>query len=440
MEPTGNGRELSRAWQAVLGRLEVEVNKHNFNTWLRDTRPLHASGNIVTVQARTAMNCDWLNQRLSVVVHRAASAIFGDDVRIEFVPRGAESPAEPASLDAAVPAPQPPAGPLVGCVNSAYTFHEYLPADGNRLALQSCVALLDDPDLRISPVVIFGAPGLGKTHLLHALAGSASVAGWPVACLSAEEFTNRFMTALRGGKLEDFQKSLRGVRLLIIDDLQYLAGKTGTLDELVHTIDAVTNAGGHVVVASERHPFDLDLPERLASRLAGGIVTRVEPFVMGERRRFIEQAARRHRVALPAWAIERIAGCEAPSVRLLQGAVNAAVSLQRSEMLAERDLDAALTRISIAAVSPGALEDRCLLDTIARYFEVGMDDLIGRSRKPLLTQARAIAVAALKDRGRSNADVAEVLGGRDRSTISQAAERGRELLGAEPRLRSQLAG
>jgi chromosomal replication initiator protein len=438
MEPLGNGRELSRAWQAVLGRLEVEVNKHNFNTWLRDTRPLHASGNVVTVQARTAMNCDWLNQRLTVVVHRAASAIFGDDVRVEFVPRGAEPPAEAPSPEA--PPAQPAAGPLVGSVNSIYTFQAYVPADGNRLALQSCVALLDDPDLRISPVVIFGAPGLGKTHLLHALAGRATAAGWAVACLSAEEFTNRYMMGFRGGKLEEFQRALRGVRLLIIDDLQYLAGKTGTLDELVHTIDAVTNNGGHVVVASERHPFDLDLPDRLASRLAGGIVTRVEPFLLAERRRFIEQAARRHRVALPGWAIERIAGCEAPSVRLLQGAVNAAVSLHRSEMLDQRNLDAALTRISVAAVSPGALEDRCLLDTIARYFEVSLDELTGRSRKPLLTQARAIAVAALKERGRSNADVAEVLGGRDRSTISQAADRGRELLEAEPRLQSQLAG
>src|SRR5690349_22138023 len=113
MEPLGTGRELSHAWQAVLGRLELEVNKHNFNTWLRDTRPLHLAGNLVTIQARTAMNCDWLNQRLSVVVHRAAASIFGDDVRIEFVPRGVEMPGAPSGEQPA----RPPAanGPLVGC-------------------------------------------------------------------------------------------------------------------------------------------------------------------------------------------------------------------------------------------------------------------------------------------------------------------------------------
>src|SRR4029079_8533260 len=118
-----------------------------------------------------------------------------------------------------------------------------------------------------------------------------------------------------------------------------------------------------------------------------------------------EQTARRLRAALPGWAIERIAGCEAPSVRLLPGAVHAAVSLQRTEMLDQRNLDGALTRISIAAVSPAELEDRCLLDMIARYFEVTLDDLTGRSRKPLLTQARAIAVASLKERGRSNTEI-----------------------------------
>ncbi len=137
---------------------------------------------------------------------------------------------------------------------------------------------------------------------------------------------------------------------------------------------------------------------------------------------------------------DRIAGCEVPSVRVLQGAVHGAVALQRNNLLDLRRLDAELTRISVGDCSPGALEDRALLDIIARYFEVTFDELAGRSRKLPIGNARAIAVAALKERGRSLSEIALILGNRDRSTISQLAERGRTLLHDETSLQDRLAG
>jgi chromosomal replication initiator protein len=308
------------------------------------------------------------------------------------------------------------------------------------VAFESCTALVETADLRISPVVVFGAPGMGKTHLLHALACRAAAIGRRVVCLHAEEFTTRYLTAIRGGEMEEFQATVRAADLLLIDDLQYLTGKKGTLDELVHTIDAVTNNGGHVVVASERHPFDLELPDRLSSRLAAGLVTRIEPFRLAERREFIEHLARQLRVALPSWAIERIAGCEVPSTRVLQGAVHAAVALARGERLSLARLDAELTRLSLAELSPCGFDDRTLLEVIARHFETTFDELAGRSRAAAVASARAVAVSALKGRGRSLSEIAAVLGKRDRSTISQLQARGRQLLEREPALRERLAG
>jgi chromosomal replication initiator protein len=357
------------------------------------------------------------------------------------VPQGSKE-GEPSCLPEGDSEPQAPqqSGQIVGNVNRSFTFERYLEADGNRLAYESCASLVEPIDFRISPVVIFGAPGMGKTHLLHALACRAAAEGWDVACLSAEEFTTRYMSALRRHDAADFQSSLRGVRLLIIDDLQYIAGKRATQDELVHTIDAVVNNGGYVVMASELHPLEIDLPDRLASRLAAGIVTHVEPFRLPDRKLYIERLAREARVSLPTWAVERIAGCEVPSVRVLQGAVHAAVALQRVNALDLRRLDAELTRISVTAECPGVLEDRALLDTIARHFEVTLADLTGRSRKMPIGNARAIAVAALKQRGRSLSEIAGILGDRDRSTISQLGERGRELLEADGALQQRLAG
>ncbi|MEO9254752.1 MAG: DnaA/Hda family protein [Tepidiformaceae bacterium] len=437
-------RELARAWNAVLGRLELEVNTHNFDTWLRGTKAVRCEGNTLIVEARTEFNCDWLNQRLAVVVERAVCNVFPVELNVLFVPQGSRQEDASAPIEEPVHNATPErgqrGGSIVGNVNCSFTFDRYLAADGNRLAYESCTSLVDPVDFRVSPVVIFGTPGMGKTHLLHALACRAAADGWSVACLSAEEFSNRYMAAVRRNDVEDFHGSLRGVRLFMLDDLQYIATRQGTQNELVHTIDAVTNGGGYVVLASELHPLDLNLADRLASRLAAGIITRVEPFQMADRKLYIERLAREARVSLPTWAIERIGWCEAPSVRVLQGAVHAAVALQRANILDLRRLDAELARISVTDSSPGVLEDRALLETIARHFEVTLEQLIGRSRKAALTPARAVAVAALQERGRSLSELALVLGDRNRSTISGLGNRGRKLLEGDTDLQRRLAG
>jgi chromosomal replication initiator protein len=434
-------RELARLWNAVLGRLELELNPHNFNTWLRGTHVLRFEGTRLVVEARTSFNCDWLNQRLITVVQRAAGHVFGSDLSVLFVPDGMLAAlALPAASDQAMGALSVPTVSILGTLNRSYRFESYLAAEGNRLAYESCLAIVEPMDFSVSPVVIFGAPGVGKTHLLHALAHRAAAAGWPVACLSAEEFTTRYMTALRHKDVEPFQTTFRLVKLLVIDDLQYVAGKRATQDELVHTIDAVVNGGGYVVCASELHPLDIDLPDRLASRLAAGIVTRVEPFCAGERKTFIEQLARERRTSLPAWAADRIAGCEVPSARVLQGAVHAAIALQQRGLLDMRRLDAELTRISMSAVCPGAFEDRVLLDVVARYFETTFDELVGRSRKLPVGQARAVAIAALKERGRTLSGIARTLGDRHPSTISELVDRGQQIIATDATLRSALAG
>jgi len=443
-------RDLSRRWQAVLGRLQLEVAPHNWETWLKHTRALRWERGTLIAEARTAFNCDWLEQRLGPLIARLVEENFGAGTAVAFVPLGVVKPIEAATDEQTLggvgtvtaTARRHAAGDYLGTVNTVYTFDRYLPAKGNRIALTSCLNLVSAGDSPISPVVLYGAPGMGKTHLLHAVANKAASEGWSVACLSAEQFATRFLTALRAGdqSIAEFQETLRGMRLLVIDDLQYLAGREGTLRELVHTIDAVGHGGGHVLVASEVHPQEMGLPERLESRLTGGIVTLVEPFLVAEQRAFIEHLSREHRVSLPAWAVERMAGCELPSVRVLQGVVHAAIAMQRSGILDARRLDAGLVRVAITAVAPRCNADRELLDAIAEYFAVTFEDLVGRDRTEPIATARAVAVAALKERGRSFQAIATTLGDRDRGTVRESSARGRRLLDADPVLRSRIAG
>jgi chromosomal replication initiation ATPase DnaA len=185
--------------------------------------------------------------------------------------------------------------------------------------------------------------------------------------------------------------------------------------------------------------MELDLPERLASRLSAGITIGIQPFMAGERRRFVEMLARESDVALPAWAIDRITGIEAPSARVLQGAAQAAIALGRHGLLDLAQLDAQLVRVAAAEAFPGAFAERDLLEAVARHFELCFDDLTSESRKPAVTAARAVAAAILQERGRSLSQIGEVLA-RHRSTIKGLAERGRLLLDRDGSLRARLAG
>ncbi len=435
-------RDLTWDWDSVLGRLRVNMNPRNFETWLEGTRAVRIDGDLLVVEARSAFMCDWLNERMNVVVEHAVAKIFARELRVRFVPRGSGGRAP--ERDATPPGVGQPDTPgsrvLIGSLNAQYTFDRYLPAEGNLLAYETCRAVLDPDEFSFNPIVVYGSPGMGKTHLLHAVAAQALRQGWSVACLSAEGFTNRYQQALRDRAMPEFQGELRAVRLLIIDDLQYVAGKTGTQNELVHTIDAVLTAGGYVVIGSEVHPNTMGLPDRLSSRISSGMSAAIGPFMAEERRAYIERVAREARVSLPGWAIERIGGCESPSVRLLNGVVTTAIGLQRTGQLELRTLDAALVCMTTNAVSPGVLDDRATLALIARHFEVTFEELVGRSRKGAVGEARAVAAVALRNRGRSLSEVASLLGGRDKTTVKAISLRGQEILNGRPALRLELAG
>jgi chromosomal replication initiator protein len=444
--------ELVRSWRAVLGRLELQMNPHSFETWLRGTEPLRLDGRQLIIEARHGVSCEWLNGRLSCIIDRAVGAIFGEDVRASFVPRSLTPVAAPVSLsqmpslaiDGTPAAPDAPvAAPagVLGALNHHYTFDRYLRATGNQVALEACLALVGPEPQPASPVVMFGAPGLGKTHLLHALAARAHSQGWPVACLGAEEFTNRYQAALRSKQVEAFQEAVRSVRLLVVDDLQYLPGRPATIDEFVHTIDAITNAGGVVACASERDPAGLDLPPRLVSRLKAGVLAMMEPLASIDRRAYVNARAREHRLSLPAWAIDRVAACEVPSIRVLQGAVNTALMLQRTGQMDPASLDAHLVRFcGAAAAAPAALDQHGLIEAVAAHFAVTFEELIGRTRRRPVTEARAVAMAALIERGQSLSQVGVLFSNRDRSTVKEASDRGRELLESDPVLRARLVG
>ena len=430
-----DARDLARTWHGVLGQLQLGMGPHLFATYLKQTRIVCVEGETCVVEASTPFACDYLEQRIAPLVLDLLSAAIGSVRAVRFIPRTMAGSAE-ALTDAAAPVAGRPG--VIGLINRQFTFERYVTAGGNRLALECCrsVASGETPS---GPIVLYGLPGMGKSHLLHAMAGVLS-ATRAVACLNAEEYTNRYMAAYRDHAIPAFQAEMRNVGLFVLDDLQYLAGREAMQGELVHTIEAICNGGGIVAVASEQNPLELNLLDRLASRLSQGFVARVERFEWCERREFASRTAIERSVELPEWALDRIAGLEGASVRTLQGAVNSATMLARAGALELSRLDTELCRVALTAAAPPAMSDREVVEAIGAHFQATYEEITGRGRTAGVRDARAAAFAALKERGRSNAQVAAVLGKRHRSTISQAAERGRALLAGNVPLRAFLAG
>lgn len=435
-------RELGRTWQAVLGHLQLELNRSSFQAWLCGTRPVAIERGCLLVETPNAIHVDWMNSRFSTTVRRALAAVQDEPLEVRFVPRGTgAAPASGAAVQLPPPVDPARAGTLTaGRVDARLTLDCYHTSPANQVAYDACAAILESPAAAPSPVAIWGAPGLGKTHLLHGLALRALDAGWSTACISAEAFTSAFQDALRARDVTAFKASLRDVRLLIVDDLQYFAGKRATQEELGHTIDAVMHNGGHVVVAGELHPMALNLAERLATRLGSGITTRIEAFQAPDRRAFVESLIRDARASLPPWAIDRLAAPANLSIRLLRGAVATALARQRSGLLDPARLDGDLAAIELRDQSTSARTPADILAVVAAHFGTTTDQLAGRSRNATVASARAVAAAALKDQGLSLAEVAVVLGGRNRTTLSPVVQRGRQLLAVDDVLRARLAG
>ncbi len=425
-------RDLARTWQGVLGRLQFDVSPHSFSTWLQPTTPLGFDGDTLLVRTPFAFHLAWLQKQFGTVLRRALIGEVGRDVDLRFVGDN-EQPAPARTADAPPPAPRG--------VNTSLTFASYMPSCGNEPALQACRDLSGhDGCTPISPILIWGAPGLGKTHLLHATANRAIEHGERVVVLTGEEFANGYQDSIRATNVGAFRDEVRSATLFILDDLQGLVGYTGTQKQLRETIDSVTNRGGHVVLASETHPRSLNLVESLASRIYGGLVVGMGEILPGERRAFVEHTARNHRASMPPWCVERIAAFPTGSPREIKGVVHRAINLDRCGRLAEEALDQELAQTVITAAARRAMTPEAIIEAVASCFETTGADICGRSRKGGLREARAVAMAALADSGRSLSQIGALIGKRDPSTVSPLVEKGRALLAGMPEVRAKLAG
>jgi chromosomal replication initiator protein len=415
-----------QAWQSVLGQLQMEMPRASFDTWVRDTRPVSYQNGMLTIGVRNAYARDWLENRLASTVNRLLGGILNGSVAVSFVVHGndKEIEAEETPLSQAEAASAPEQNSRNSTLNPRYIFETFVVGSGNRLAHAACLAVAEKPARAYNPLFVYGGVGLGKTHLLHAIGNACHARGLSVLYVSSEEFTNDMIGAIRTHTNQAFREKYRSADVLLVDDIQFIAGKESTQEEFFHTFNTLHGQDKQIIVSSDRPPKSLvTLDERLRSRFEWGLTADIQPPDLETRLAILRSKAERTGRQVSDDILESIARRVQSNIRELEGALN--------RILAYADLSgSSLTPNLVEAALADLLPQRSdiapakVIELVAKEWQVSVDALIGRDRSQKIAQPRQVAMYLLrKETDSSLPQIGEALGGRDHTTVMYAIEK-----------------
>jgi chromosomal replication initiator protein len=442
-----------QVWQRVLSRLQLDTGAAHFDTYLRGTRGLayDPGASVIRVAAANPFHVPWLEGKLGSAIHTVVADVIGGPVRVEFVtdavaqPDGQPRRRRPAPLLAPLdepptsanrgserpraesyppPVQRPRAGGQAGTVapfNARYTFDNFVVGQSNRLAHAASLAIVDHPGNAYNPLFLYGGVGLGKTHLLHAIGHAVAANGADVVYVSSETFTNELIESIRQHRTDDFRLKFRNARVLLIDDVQFISGKERTEEEFFHTFNAIHEAGGQIVLSSDRPPRAMTiLEDRLRSRFEWGLIADIQPPDYETRIAILRSKMAGPIVgAVPSDVIDFIAQKVQSNIRELEGSLNRLFAYARHlqkpvtvELAAQALHDLVAPGPSGRGATPLAI-----LTAVARYFGVKADDLKGKARHKQIVGPRHVAMYLLREDGHlSTPEVGRLLN-RDHTTV-----------------------
>jgi chromosomal replication initiator protein len=415
-----------QAWQSVLGQLQMEMPRASFDTWVRDTRPISYRDGTLTIGVRNAYARDWLESRLASTVSRLLVGIMRGTVNVDFVVHGTEPEVvkdeAPVAQPESVPLYESPARP--SNMNPRYLFETFVVGSGNRLAHAACQAVAEKPARAYNPLFLYGGVGLGKTHLLHAIGNACHKHGLNVLYVSSEEFTNDMINAIRTHTNQAFREKYRSADVLLVDDIQFIAGKESTQEEFFHTFNTLHGQDKQIIVSSDRPPKALNtLDERLRSRFEWGLTADIQPPDFETRLAILRSKAERTGRHISDDILETIARRVQSNIRELEGALNRILAFAD---LSSTVLTPNLVEVALADLIPqrNDIAPGKIIELVAKEWQITPEALIGRDRSQKVAQPRQVAMYLLrKETDASLPQIGEVIGGRDHTTVMYAIEK-----------------
>ena len=439
-------RSAKDIWEAAKGALQVQVNKANYETWLKDTTGIIYQGNQFVIGTPNAFASEWLEKRLKSLVKKNLIRVIGEDVDIHFQVCPSPSqiidrPEDIIQSTSALPHPtggkSPPFKP-----NPKYTFDTFVVGRSNRLAYAAALGVAEEPGHKYNPLFIYGGPGLGKTHLALAIGNAAFENGVKVLYSSAEQFTNEFINCIKEKRTEEFRKKYRGVDILLLDDIHFITGKPQTQEGLFHTFNELHNAGRQVVITCDRPPMSLtSLENRLSSRFEWGIIASIQFPDMDTRLAILKAKADQMKIRLDKAIFELIAQRCQRNIRQLEGSLNrlnayAKLSGKPPTLeLAEK----ALKEATAQSVSPRKLSPDLIFTTVAVHFNLSADSLKSKKRDQKTALARQISAYLIRENTDCSLQaIGKMLGGRDHSTVLHSHQKIDAQLKVDPQLQVEV--
>jgi chromosomal replication initiator protein len=379
---------------------------------------------------------DWLEDRLLASVKKILAGLMGRTVDVRFVIWQPESSDE-ESIERILPVPAPPAP---GHLNSRYTFDSFVVGASNRLAHAAALAVSENPAKAYNPLFLYGGVGLGKTHLLHAVGHACYGAGQHVLYVSSEEFTNDLINAIRSHTTEAFRERYRRMDVLLIDDIQFIAGKESTQEEFFHTFNTLHGQEKQIVISSDRPPKALStLEERLRSRFEWGLTADIQPPDFETRQAILRSKAERAGRTVDSEFLEIIARRVQSNIRELEGALTRVLAFSD---LSGVPLSTALVEATLADMQarPSAVTPDRIITAVADQFGVDEDRLLSTDRSRQVALPRQVAMFLIREgTNASLPQIGEALGGRDHTTVMYGCDKIASLLETDDGLRRRVA-
>jgi len=421
-------------WQTALGRLQIQVSKANYTTWLSDSQGVGWQDNVFIVGVPNVFVAEWLSKRLYPLVRKTLVDITGKDLDVRFEIRNREQPATGAV------AAQTDGGTSSRAVqyrfNPKYTFDNFVVSDSNRLAYAAAVEVAENPGTGYNPLFIHSGTGQGKTHLLHAIGHLTTNNGLQAAYITAEQFANEFVLAVRENQVDKFRSKFRNIQILLFDDVHFLIDKKQTLQCFFYTFNELYGNNRQIVITGDCAPRTMQpLSNKLKSRLEGGLVVDLQPPDFETRLNILRVKAGKMMTPELEGVLHIVAEKVCENVRQLEGALvylSAQAKLSGAQTTPET-INRLLTNMTCKQ------DIKSLLRMVADYFSVPPEELANQKRDRKTAFARHVAIYLLREEYNcSLTEIGRELGGRNHSTILHGYQRIADELNVNPNLPNQI--
>jgi chromosomal replication initiator protein len=428
------------AWQSAQGQLQIEMPKAAFDTWVRDAELVSYEDGTLIIGVHNAYARDWLESRLSSTVTRLLTGIMNRSIEVRFIVWHRLDLSEPMNEpNAEKPVSEDEQSAYAPKLNPRYNFENFVVGASNRLAHAAALAVAENPASAYNPLFLYGGVGLGKTHLLHAIGNYCFRRKLNVLYVSSEEFTNDLISSIRSHTTQAFRERYRSSDVLLIDDIQFIAGKESTQEEFFHTFNTLHGQNKQIVISSDRPPKALvTLEERLRSRFEWGLTADIQPPDYETRMAILRSKAERAGRHVPDDIVQLIARRVQSNIRELEGALTRTVAFSD---LSGIPLSPQLVESALADLLPrrSELQPLEVVRRVAEAYGIPFDRMIGRDRSHEVALPRQIAMYLLREESNiSLPQIGDALGGRDHTTIMYGCEKIADLLERDDRFRRRV--